>query len=126
MKSLEDPDIQVDTKGKHKSGCLVLEMQTQHMNLTGRMAHNFRFADDEVTIQFYADAVRQLRMTEVSAAPKSEDVLQRIIKAQSDRVHPYPHLLDSLRLARLTGRIRSGDWTMLALRCTSTVTIWLG
>ena len=96
------------------------------MNLTGRMARNFRFADDEVTIQFYADAVRQLRMTEVSAAPKSEDVLQRIIKAQSDRVHPYPHLLDSLRLARLTGRIRSGDWTMLALRCTSTVTIWLG
>ena len=69
------------------------------MNLTSRMACNIRIADNELTIQFYADAVRQLRMTEVSAAPKSKDELQRIIKAQRDRVHPYPHLSDSLRLA---------------------------
>ena len=58
VKSLEDPDI--DSKGKHKSGQmvpLVLEVQQQHMNLTGRMARNIRFADDEVAIQFYADAV---------------------------------------------------------------------
>ena len=77
----------------------VLEVQPQHMNLASRIACNIRFADDELTIQFYADAVRQLRMTEVSAAPKSKDELQRIIKAQRDRVHPYPHLSDSLRLA---------------------------
>ena len=50
---------------------LVLEVQQQHMNLTGRMACNIRFADDEATIQFYADAVRQLRSTDVSATPKS-------------------------------------------------------
>ena len=99
MKSLEDPDM--ESNGKHKSGLmvpLVLEVQPQHMNLTGRMARNNRFADDEVTIQFYADAVRQLRSTEVSATPKSEDGLQRIIKAQRDRIHPYPYLSDTLRL----------------------------
>ena len=54
VKSLEDPDI--DSNGKHKSALmvpLVLEVQQQHMNLTavvtGRMARNIRFADDEVT-----------------------------------------------------------------------------
>ena len=104
VKSLEDPDIDTTNKGKHKSGRmvpLVLEGQPQYMNLIGRMARNIRFADDEVrvTIQFYADAVCQLRMTEVSAAPKREDELQRIIKAQRDRVHPYLHLSDRLRLA---------------------------
>ena len=105
VKSLEDPHI--DTKGKHKSGWLVplvLEVQPQHMNLTCSMASNIRFADDEVTVQFYADAVRQLRMTEVSAALKSEDELQLIIKAQCDRVHPYQHLSDSLR------KLRLADW----------------
>ena len=37
---------------------LVLEVQQQHMNLTGSMActSNILFADDEVMIQFYADA----------------------------------------------------------------------
>ena len=39
------------------------------MNLTGRMASNILFADDEVTIQLYSDALRQLRSTEVSANP---------------------------------------------------------
>ena len=100
VKSLQDPDI--DSKGKQKNGRmvpLVLEVQQQHMNLAGWMASNSRFADDKVTIQFYADAVRQLRSTEVSATPKSEEELQRIIKAQRDRVHPYPYLSDSLRLA---------------------------
>ena len=46
-------------------------------------------------------------MTDVSATQKSEDELQRIIKAQRDPVHPgsrcpvhpYPYLSDSLRLA---------------------------
>ena len=57
------------------------------MNLTGRIDRNIRFADDEVTIQFYAGAVRQLRSAEVSATPKREEELQRIIKAQRDRVH---------------------------------------
>ena len=100
VRSLEDPDI--DSKGKQKNGRmvpLVLEVQQQHMNLAGWMASNSRFADDKVTIQFYADAVRQLRSTEVSATPKSEEELQCIIKAQRDRVHPYPYLSDSLRLA---------------------------
>ena len=78
VKSLEDPDI--DSNGKHKSGRmvpLVLEVQQQHMNLTGRMARNIRFADGEVTIQFYADAVRQLRSTEVSATPTSAEQRRR-------------------------------------------------
>ena len=39
-------------------------------------------------IQFYADAVRQLSTAESSAAPKSEEKLQRIIKAQHCLVHP--------------------------------------
>ena len=39
-------------------------------------------------IQFYADAVRQLSTAESSAAPKGEEKLQRIIKAQHCRVHP--------------------------------------
>ena len=101
VKFLEDPDI--DSNGKHKSGRmvpLVLEVQPQHMNLTCRMTLNIRFADDEVTIQFYADVVRQLWSTEVSATSKSEDELQRIIKAQRRvRVHPYQYLSDSLRSA---------------------------
>ena len=53
----------------------------------------------EATIQFYADAVRQLRTAESSAAPKSEKELQQIIKAQSHRLHPYLYLSDDLRLA---------------------------
>ena len=30
------------------------------MNLTGKMARQFWFTDEDATIQFYADAVRQL------------------------------------------------------------------
>ena len=36
---------------------------------------------------------------ESSAAPKSEEELQRIIKAQRYRVHPYLYLSDDLKLA---------------------------
>ena len=61
------------------------------MNLAGGMARNIRYADDEVTIQFYADAalLRQLRTAERSPTPRSEEELQRILKAQRDRLHPY-------------------------------------
>ena len=74
VKSLEDPNI--DSKGKQKNGWMVhlvleVQLEQQHMYLTCRMARNIRFADDKVTIQVYADAVRQLFSTEVSATPKS-------------------------------------------------------
>lgn len=82
------PDDDLDAEGKDKDGRkapLVLTVQPQHMNLTGRMARQFWFTDEEATIQFYADAVRQLRPAESSAAPKSEEELQRIIKAERHR-----------------------------------------
>ena len=97
-----DDDDDLDAEGKDKDGRkapLVLTVQPQHMNLTGRMARQFWFTDEEATIQFYADAVRQLRTAESSAAPKSEEELQRIIKAQCYRVHPYLYLSDDLKLA---------------------------
>ena len=57
-------DDDLDAEGKDKDGSkapLILTVQQQHMNLTGRMACQFGFADEEATIQFYADAVHQLR-----------------------------------------------------------------
>ena len=71
--SLADPDI--DARGIHKDGRmvpLVIDVQQTrgHMNLIGRMASNMIwYANYEVTIQFYADAARQLRTTERSAMP---------------------------------------------------------
>ena len=58
------PDDDLDAEGKDKDGRkapLVLTVQPQHMNLTGRMARQFWFTDDEATIQFtlmlYASSV---------------------------------------------------------------------
>ena len=82
---------------------LVIDVQQGGMKLTGRIARNIWYGDDEVTIQFYADAVRQLRSRvrtiEQSAMPRSEEELQCIIKAQCDRVHPYPYISAELKFA---------------------------
>ena len=63
-------------------------MQPNYVNLAGQMARHIWFANDEVSIQFYTDAVRQLRNAERSAwdsaMPKSEEELQHIITKQHD------------------------------------------
>ena len=66
--SLADPDI--DAKGMHKDGRMVpsvIDVEQGDMNLTSRMACNILYADHEVSIQFYADAVLQLCSTKWSA-----------------------------------------------------------
>ena len=59
-------------------------MQPNYVNLAGQMARHIWFANDEVSIQFYTDAVRQLRNADRSAMPKSEEELQHIITKQHD------------------------------------------
>ena len=84
--------LDIDAKSMHKDGRMVtfvINVEPGHMNLTGKMARNMRNADDEVTILFDADAVRQHRTTERFATPRSEEDSPRIIEAQRFRVHPY-------------------------------------
>ena len=81
---------------------MVLQVVPEHLNITCRMAQAIPYTDDYQTILFSADVVRQLRNHEWSGSPKSKEELQRIIKTQCNRVHPYLYMADDLKLA---------DWT---------------
>ena len=68
-KSLPDPGIDAKSMMKELEGqavALVVSIEPRNLNLTGRKARNIRYADDEVTIQFYATAVSQLWTVESS------------------------------------------------------------
>ena len=89
------PDI--DAKGMHLDGRivpLVIDVQLGHMNLTGRMARNIRYADDSVLCRCCASTP----YCRAVSHPRSEGELQRIIKAQRDRIHHYPYLSTELKL----------------------------
>ena len=82
-----------------QAAALVVDIVPNNLNLNGRKARNKRYADDEVTIQFYSGSVRQLRTVERGATAGTEEELQRIIKVQRDRVNPYPYISDEFKLA---------------------------
>ena len=52
-----------------QAAALVVDIVPSNLNLTGTMACNVHYTDYEVTIQFYAGAMLQLRTIERGAMP---------------------------------------------------------